>query len=217
MHQGQYYKIRETEKDNHVKTIQAEMDYLIKTAQAEKESLMVTIEVKESLIKILQDEKDRLTKAIEAKDRLIKTIQDEKESFVKNTQDEENLRTIAAQENKNSQMVALYSESADSEREQMKKIHNYDMWLEEILDIRCSPFKLKVNRYQLQGELLDMVSRDWNSVATSSELRECFQHDHHFCGYDRKDNGKLRQLYVEIWKLRVERNKYKNIAEKLNQ
>lgn len=46
-------------------------------------------------------------------------------------------------------------------------------------------------------------------------LDDVFRHDHHFCGNTKEQNGKLRKLYVEHWRLKVELQRYRNIVERL--
>ena len=113
---------------------------------------------------------------------------------------------------------ALEKEEIKKEKEQLQKIRYYEEGLETILDIRCSFFKSKDRRFKIQDDLLSNLLAgpgDINHVIGYDDLKAVFDHDHQFCDRDRKSNGKLRQLYVKNWRLQVERDKYKNIVDKL--
>ena len=109
----------------------------------------------------------------------------------------------------------LQHEEEKTFKEQMKKIEYYDKGLETFLDIKCSWVKKKQQRLDLQDEMLRNLGGNTNNVINYLELKDIFKYDSIFCGNDKKSNGKLRQLYVQNWKLQVERDKYKNILEKL--
>ena len=111
----------------------------------------------------------------------------------------------------------LQHEEDEKLKKQLMKIGYYDKALETFLDIKCSWFKKKQERLELQEQLLRNTGNDTNTVINYLELKEIFQYDYIFCGNDKESNGKLRQLYVQNWKLKVERDKYKNIVEKLMQ
>ena len=111
----------------------------------------------------------------------------------------------------------LQHEEDEKLRKQLMKIGYYDKALETFLDIKCSWVKKKQERLELQEQLLRNTGSDANTVISYLELKEIFQYDPIFCGSDKQSNGKLRQLYVQNWKLQVERDKYKNIVEKLKQ
>ena len=111
----------------------------------------------------------------------------------------------------------LQYEEDEKLRKQLMKIGYYDKALETFLDIKCSWVKKKQERLDLQDQLLRNAGSDASSIINYLELKEIFQYDSIFCGSDKQSNGKLRQLYVMNWKLQVERDKYKNIVEKLKQ
>ena len=111
----------------------------------------------------------------------------------------------------------LEHEEDEKLKKHLMKIGYYDKALETFLDIKCSWVKKKQERLDLQEQLLRNTSSDANTVINYLELKEIFQYDPFFCGSDKQSNGKLRQLYVQNWKLQVERDKYKNIVEKLKQ
>ena len=111
----------------------------------------------------------------------------------------------------------LQYEEDEKLRKQLMKIGYYDKALETFLDIKCSWVKKKQERLNLQDQLLRNAGSDASSIINYLELKEIFQYDSIFCGSDKQSNGKLRQLYVMNWKLQVERDKYKNIVEKLKQ
>ena len=111
----------------------------------------------------------------------------------------------------------LQNEEEKNTQEQLKRIHYYDKGLETFLDIKCSWVKKRQQRLDLQDELLRKIGSDTNNVINYLELKDIFENDSIFCGNDKTSNGKLRQLYVQNWKLQVERDKYKNILDKLKQ
>ena len=111
----------------------------------------------------------------------------------------------------------LQHEEDEKLRKQLMKIGYYDKALETFLDIKCSWVKKKQERLDLQDQLLRNAGSDASTIINYLELKEIFQYDSTFCGSDKQSNGKLRQLYVMNWKLQVERDKYKNIVEKLKQ
>ncbi len=98
---------------------------------------------------------------------------------------------------------------------QMKKIAYYEQALETFLDIKCSWVKKKQQRLAVQDEMVKKLDTPPCGVVSHLELKEIFENDAVFCGNDRKTNGKLRHLYVQNWKLQVERDKYRNIVESL--
>ncbi len=97
-----------------------------------------------------------------------------------------------------------------------KDLDVVDEYLERILDIRCSLFKDHKRRERLQDELV--VKRETLHLAdivSYKELREIFKHDGQFCGKKRQDNGKLRQLYMQQWRLKVDVDQAQSVLMKL--
>ena len=109
---------------------------------------------------------------------------------------------------------SLEVEENSKEDEQLLTIDDYEEDIESFLDIRCSYFKRKELRLSIQETLISKLSTI-KDIIKYKDLMTIFENDHKFCGYDKQSNGKLRQLYVKYWQLLVERNKYKNIVEKL--
>ena len=84
-------------------------------------------------------------------------------------------------------------------------------WISNVAGLKGS------SKDDLQDELLRSLGSDANNVINYLELKDIFENDSIFCGNDKTSNGKLRQLYVQNWKLQVERDKYKNTLDKLKQ
>ncbi len=105
------------------------------------------------------------------------------------------------------------------EKDQLQKIRTYEEGLEEILDIRCSlynPYKSRFRRYEIQDELISNVRNGpRDQVIEVGDLQKVYEYDWRFCRNTRKSNGELRQLYAKTWKLKVERDKHKNVVEKV--
>ncbi len=100
--------------------------------------------------------------------------------------------------------------NAENERAQKryKNLKEVAADLEEILDIRCSYFKSRDQREKLQRELLEKRRRlDLSDIVTHGELEDIFEKDVSFCGYTRKENGRLRHVYMQHWKLKVQEEK----------
>ncbi len=100
----------------------------------------------------------------------------------------------------------------------MQKIKYYEEGLETILDIKCSPITPKERRKPVQQQHILRLQTDpaMRLVIREDDLRAVIDHDDKFCGgKGPASNGKLRHLYAQIWRLKVERNKYKSVVEKI--
>ncbi len=88
--------------------------------------------------------------------------------------------------------------------------------LEEILDIQCSWFKSHDKGEKLHRELLDKRGpRDLSDIVSHGELEDIFQNDVKLCGNTRKENGRLRHVYMQHWKLKVQEEKQSATLKKL--
>ena len=97
-----------------------------------------------------------------------------------------------------------------------KELDGVERWLEEILDIRCSRFKDHKQREKLQHELIaKRESLTIADIVSYKELIDVYKYDGLFCGNNRRENGKLRQLYMQQWRLKVEVDRAQTILRKL--
>lgn len=116
-------------------------------------------------------------------------------------------------------MIEIEQEEHRKLQDKLRKLEHYEKWLETVLDIRCSRFKYKDTRFLLQDDLISNLSSDEYSGIKNhvnyKELKNIYENDHHFCGKNRHENGKLRQLFVRQWKLQMELEKQRSITERV--
>lgn len=92
-------------------------------------------------------------------------------------------------------------------QQKLQQLKYYENGLEAVLDIRCSAFKLKENRLFLQDQLMSQLSSEEFSGIRDhvkyDHLKLIYDHDHHFCGRNKQENGLLRHVFVMYWKSRL--------------
>ena len=118
-------------------------------------------------------------------------------------------------------VISNVEEDAEKKRQKsLETIELYDQSLKEIMHIKCSTFKRKEVREKMEDQLvtdLGKQSADLFRIATYSDVKNVIQHDSKFCGDSKESNGKLRQLYVQNWKLLLELEKQRSILRKIKE
>ena len=102
---------------------------------------------------------------------------------------------------------------------QLEELKSYEDGLRTILDIRCSLFKSRELREQVEDSLIKgLADNKLGDVVSYNDLKTVYKYDgSYFCGKNADENGKLRPLLVRNWKLQVELNKYRNIVDSLKE
>lgn len=116
------------------------------------------------------------------------------------------------------QYVIAMENEVEKEQQPLKKIselYKYQTYFEEILDIKCSPFKLKDDRKIKEHQLWQSLDNDkvgLRGLGMVEGVNAIIEHDDKFCGRKRSENGRLRFLYEKLWTTQIERDKYKSIV-----
>ena len=101
-------------------------------------------------------------------------------------------------------------------KEKLEHLKYYEDGLETILDIRCSMFKPRDQRQVIEDDLINrLADNNIGHVVKYTQLRDIYTHDYKFCGSNRKENGKLRQLYVQQWRHQLAMEKHDNIMKRM--
>ena len=104
-------------------------------------------------------------------------------------------------------------------QEQYHKLQYYEDQLETILDIRCSPFKSRNKREALQeltvSSLSDSKHATVGDTVKYKHLKDIYDYDHRYCGNTKEENGKLRHIYIQQWKLELELQNSRNILKRI--
>ena len=104
--------------------------------------------------------------------------------------------------------------------EQVRKLDWYDEGLKTILDIRCSRLRPRKGRHQLETDVMASLSMEHTlpkDVNIFFGVKDAIDHDHLFCGTNRENNGKFRQVYMQLYRQKLELVKQRAILERLRE
>ncbi|XP_013412297.1 coiled-coil domain-containing protein 127-like [Lingula anatina] len=115
------------------------------------------------------------------------------------------------------ELQRVEAQATYEEGQKLKELAKYEALVHRYLDIRCSVFKSRQGRMEIEQQALSLLDKEkvLQGVSVAEGLNQIFSHDYRFCARNPNKNGKLRFAYSKLWKTQIEKQKHEKILKEL--